>query len=1026
MPKNFVNVPKLGIGQLLENSDGIATVQFLETPGAPTIVIETAEFTPINLQNETRIWVEPMGPNGRWLNGRIGAEVNEDGTYWVKLPNDETLRIDSDFIWIRWHYRPANPLVMLANRICETPHKYMRRLPAVQELTMQASLIAGLKGLWTSGVELHDHQIEAARKILMDSEQRYLLADEVGLGKTIEAGLVLRQILSQEPHTKVLIIVPDHLISQWANELETKFRINEYGNSQVLIAGHSEIMTINGDFNMCIVDEVHRLARHPDNANDQEKSVFEALRSLCHKSPRVLLLSATPVRANALDYLAILYLLSPDNHPLSEVAEFNKKLEIRNNLGEVLLGFDATTPTFLIQYSIDEFRNLISDDSILETMLADLQAKALHEDDCSEIIGSIRTYLANKYRIHRRLIRNRRVGRLSLEFPVRGRNLARVVNFESRSMTRWEYLDDVRAKLSTHNETSRQSSLSVFKSVLHLLCYGDWESVKTARDAAVQLGDSLKHLLESSVENDQVADMRVLTIRNYFYNLRTLGGGTDQRKKAIFVTSPYLASKLEAACLATWGKNRTFRIEADDESTVISSKISAYRNTDGQAFLICDESVEEGINLQFIDLVMFADLPWSSSHIEQRIGRFDRFSEKFDAIEILILKDDRSVESDWVNYLSKCGIFNQSVAGLQYALSDFEEKMLSDWLDNGIEALATASEGIAVFVEGELRELKKQDAIDANEGFDSEFNPFFASLKRANRRSAQLQKAVLDWASELGFKIFELSDNRIRITTSAGKTLLINEATLSRLQPEFWQKPGSFLREIALEHPGDRIFGVGDRVIDALFDFTLSDDRGRIAARRVSTRKLLPEISIQVFDFHYRVDISFEEINVEMSLSSSQIASLKHEVQQLFPVIFISKYLTEDGNEISPMIQDLVDAPYKKGVDDVNLGGSAYAEFKSLTSSIEWSDRCVRLEDAARSIIESDGIINDGVESSLRRTHELQASRMRIIESRVKALVEDQTQIDVQKRLDSLILKAIANPLLTLDCCRVTFLLGKK
>ncbi len=83
----------------------------------------------------------------------------------------------------------------------------------------------GMTALVSAGIDLAPHQVAAVRRVLTDPVQRYLLADEVGLGKTIEAGLIVRQHLIDDPATRVLIAVPDHLCGQWRSELETKLRM---------------------------------------------------------------------------------------------------------------------------------------------------------------------------------------------------------------------------------------------------------------------------------------------------------------------------------------------------------------------------------------------------------------------------------------------------------------------------------------------------------------------------------------------------------------------------------------------------------------------------------------------------------------------------------------------------------------------------------------------------------------------------------------------------------------------------------
>ena len=91
------------------------------------------------------------------------------------------------------------------------------------------SAAQGLTSLISAGIDFVPHQIAAVRRVLTDPIQRYLLADEVGLGKTIEAGLIIRQHLIDNPKTRVLVCAPAHLCHQWRREMLDKLRLDQFG-----------------------------------------------------------------------------------------------------------------------------------------------------------------------------------------------------------------------------------------------------------------------------------------------------------------------------------------------------------------------------------------------------------------------------------------------------------------------------------------------------------------------------------------------------------------------------------------------------------------------------------------------------------------------------------------------------------------------------------------------------------------------------------------------------------------------------
>lgn len=1014
-----------GLGRLVEIEDGVAKIDYLDVPGKPPIRKQTSKFTITQLQDETRVWISPDTFAGKWRVGRIAAEKNNDDTYWIAFPNEITEAIQTSRIWTRWNEPLSDPVSMLENFIGETPYYFQSRLPAVQELTTQLYLTAGLSGLWSSVVEIHDHQILTARRVLMDPIQRYLLADEVGLGKTIESGLIMRQILSDEPGTKVLVLVPDHLIDQWKRELKSKFHPDQYGKNRVSICGHSEIATVVGKFTLCIIDEVHRLAKHPNQSTEEERIIYSSLTTLCHDSNRVLLLSATPVRSQELDYLAILHLLSPDLHPLDKEDEFQLKLQIRNQIAEIMLGFTVDTPSFLIQYSVNAFRNLITADPVFDEILNELELAVKNQNPFSDLVISVRSHVANKYRLHRRLIRNRRVGQLLEEFPIRGRHLENIIDFESTKMERWELIDKVRQCLQELDDQDQANIVKVFQSVVHLMISGYWPSVFEANAVRMLLGESLYLSLESVTRVDEVAIDRVDALRNFLKNLRTKRGGTDPRKKVIFSTSPQLADDIAEMCKNNWLPQRTFRLSASSDSAETAKLLSQFRAMDDQAFLVCDGSVEEGLNLQFAEMVIFVDVPMYSGRLEQRIGRFDRFSENMNPIEVSIIRDLRSPEKHWISYLQFSTIFKQSVSGLQYALSDFESSMFLLWIHKGIDAVIDSISGIESFIEHEIRELRKQDALDANEEFDFDFNPYLIALKAATNQSKNLQHSVTRWARQLGFKVAEESNggHRLRITKGR-KPLLINESTSSTFHPAEWNGPGSFSREIALSHPGDRLLGMGDPVIDAIYKFSLQDDRGRVAARKISTKYISGGESILFMDFHYLIQPDLQNLKKLINISPQQQLALKAEIRHLSQVEICSKYIGQDLSEVPVSIRKIIDQPYEASESDINLCGSGYEEFLNLASRYNWKVQCRAMEKIALELVTNSNQIQEARKSSIRRAKELHFERLRNIESRIASSMEGPEELESQQLLDHIVCAAIENPVIFLDSCRVTFLTG--
>src|SRR5437764_15280423 len=118
------------------------------------------------------------------------------------------LLLYQDQFVVRWDKELQDPTLAVSNGLTDTPAFYEARSALLKELVLQRRVSHGMSGLISAPIELFQHQIDTAARVLADPVMRYLLADEVGLGKTIEAGLVIRQLLIDIPSTQVLVCYP--------------------------------------------------------------------------------------------------------------------------------------------------------------------------------------------------------------------------------------------------------------------------------------------------------------------------------------------------------------------------------------------------------------------------------------------------------------------------------------------------------------------------------------------------------------------------------------------------------------------------------------------------------------------------------------------------------------------------------------------------------------------------------------------------------------------------------------------------
>ncbi len=278
----------------------------------------------------------------------------------------------------------------------------------------------GVVGLAAARVRALPHQLLVARRALDDRQVRFLLADEVGLGKTIEAGLVIQSLLAIKPDLRVLIIVPGALLSQWFLELYLRFGGQAYrlldgerlrsfegnpwvGEQFVLassraveeLTGKAALQLATSKWDIVVVDECHRM--QPGGV------LFKRVSVLSKASPHVLLLSATPARQHADAYLALLALLQPQVWRLDDLEAFRSRLAAHDQVVGLLTRTIAA-PAEQLAALAAQWKELLPGDRLLAIRAAAVAAAPADALAREALI----TYVREHHQLDRRVIRNRR------------------------------------------------------------------------------------------------------------------------------------------------------------------------------------------------------------------------------------------------------------------------------------------------------------------------------------------------------------------------------------------------------------------------------------------------------------------------------------------------------------------------------------------------------------------------------------------------------------------------------------------
>jgi len=352
--------------------------------------------------------VQPSFTDGEFLN------------YYIKMQDGQIRQVVECDLMPPSHRQDINPLEQLTDYELNHPSYLRHRNNFVSVYAELQNATLGLSSLVNTRVLLLAHQAEVITRVLSNNLCRYILADEVGLGKTIEACVILKGLLDRYGGLSTLIVVPDALVQQWYQELDQKFwlRFNLWQKKTVrsavsnLLITHEALETDerlwkfvqSNEWDLLIADEAHHISR--------QSRLYERIQLLSRDSDRVLLLSATPIQHRRVEYLRLLRLLHPQRYNALNESSFEEIIKNQKVLYSVVQTVqESLEPDF---YEIDEFIDLMEPAVAIlgGDVYVQQQITSLTElDDVDVALALSRqliVYITENYRIESRVIRNRR------------------------------------------------------------------------------------------------------------------------------------------------------------------------------------------------------------------------------------------------------------------------------------------------------------------------------------------------------------------------------------------------------------------------------------------------------------------------------------------------------------------------------------------------------------------------------------------------------------------------------------------
>lgn len=510
---------------------------------------------------------------------------------------------------------------------------YLRYVTLLSKIKNETA--GGLLSSLSSGIIPLPHQLHVLNRAMETNNIRYILADEVGLGKTIEAGMIIKELKARGLVQRVLVVCPTGLVTQWASEMQEKFherfqvilpsdydtikRLTDsddvYGQYDQVIspmdsikplekrAGWSDekvekyneeriYSIINSGWDLVIIDEAHRVA-----GSSGEVARYKLGNLLSQASPYLLLLSATPHNGKTEPFLRLVRLLDAEAFP-------NAKSIVKEQVAPYLIRTEK-------REAIDNNGNLLFKNRI--THLVTLQWDERHSLQ-KELYQMVSSYVSKTYN---KALRNKKKNMCLIFLLI---IMQRMVTSSTAAVRqslerRLNVLKTQNTRLGTLTEEDLED-LNIEDGVEEAL-----EAMSL--DMEEEITELERIIAVAKQAEFQHPDVKVETLTDTLDALLS-----EDRDQKVIVFTEFVATQLYLRELLV---NKGFTVTILNGSMSVEDRDAALREfREHSNIFISTDAGGEGLNLQFANIIINYDLPWNPMKIEQRCGRADRIGQTRD------------------------------------------------------------------------------------------------------------------------------------------------------------------------------------------------------------------------------------------------------------------------------------------------------------------------------------------------------------------------------------------------------------
>ena len=699
-----------------------------------------------------------------------------------------------------------------------------------------ASMYDPLLAMNTSKVDPLPHQIEAVYgHVLKMPRIRFLLAHDPGAGKTIMAGLIIKELKLRKVVNRILIVVPGHLKDQWSRELKERFLEtftvisrdyvkSQYGENvwekenQVItsidFAKQEDILPslTAAEFDLIIVDEAHKMSAFQYGEKIEKTERYRLGEALSMSTEHLLLLTATPHRGDPENFRLFLDLLNPGFFKTKEMIEES----IKNNdnplflrrMKEDMKGFDGK-PLFVP-------RTVKTPDIKLSE-----EEGALYND--------VSIYVKEQYDKSIKSDKKRHIG---FALVILQRRMASSTHALLRSLQRRKIRLESLLKRSDEgnpdpDQNSNRGDVEDMSEEQRWREEEIWETLSLAenrRELELEIATLGTLISKAEAIVNHGSENKLTQLRDSLESMSALESEPEKKKILIFTESKDTLEYLERK-IRGWGYSvNTIHGSMSLEERVVAEGVF---HNDTQ-IMVATEAAGEGINLQFCHLMINYDLPWNPNRLEQRMGRIHRYGQQ-DEVTVFNLVAKNTREGEIMKRLFEKLDEIKSVMKSDKVFDVISEILVGKKLDNLMKEAATRTRS----QEEILEDLDIDVDIENNSKIRAMFQDVLATklidytMIRDIRNRAEENKLIPKYTEELFKKAFfhaggkqhRRKDGFISIDSIPNEIKRI--ATDETFKKKFGAMPSSyskatFDKEISFQNPESEFITFGNPLFEAM------------------------------------------------------------------------------------------------------------------------------------------------------------------------------------------------------------------